>query len=405
MSLTAAAAPQAIESPGGASLRGPHRLIAVDTCQRAWKWRYYDYIRGHKDNPWRLGGTLLHTCYEYFYASMMDEKPAWFHQEDLYAKLEKQGRGYPELIEMAKANLAEYMEWYADDRHNLKPLHIEKDFWATLGELDPGGPWPELDDEVVTCRSDLVYESDAGIWILDYKTFGASKVNRRTGRLFKWKPDGEFHLNFQVMMNLHILRQPRYFGASLNGFVIQRSTRQAPFDFDRHPLTIPTLAYQETPRNIRRLVKKEHETMAMVARGEDPPASLGYACIGRYGYCDYRDAREAFEQLLTAYRQIAGVGSLVDLKQFQITDQLFRRLVAVGRIFAEHLFDDPHEFIRHIAAQFLYRRRFRVDVITHDLGTGTLVQRLTGQHVVNTGTETVNVAADVEIAFPACLFR
>jgi len=281
------------ESPSGASTRGSHRLAAVGTCERMWALRYHWYFRQTTDTVYRLGGTLIHTAYEYWYASQMpeDQRPAWFWQETLQDKLRRQAAQMPEpirtqLFEMALANLAHYMQRYAADQETFKVVSIEEEYRATLRELDPGGPWPELDDDIVTCRTDLVYENAAGYWVMDYKSHGRSKVNPRTGRLTRWKDDGEYGLNWQVLWNLHILRK-RY-GSKVRGFVIQRTTRQEPYDFDRTPLTIPPLAYEEAPRVMRELVKYEYDVMSKVDNGEKPSPRF-HACYGRYGPCDYRD--------------------------------------------------------------------------------------------------------------------
>lgn len=277
------------DSPSGASLRGAHRLAAVETCERLWALRYLWFYRPVSDAPWRMGGSLLHTCYQYWYASMMEKKYAWFEQQSLLDALRIQAQGIveparTELTRMALANFVHYRRRYEDDARVIVPIAIEEEFAATLGELDPGGPWPELDQDLVTCRSDMVYRDlSGGVWIMDYKSHGRSKVNPRTGLLTKWASDGEYSLNWQVLINLLVLRARI---GRVDGFVIQRTTRQEPYDFDRHVLTIPLLAYQEAGRVARELVHREYEVKEKIARGEKPSPRF-HACYGRYGPCDY----------------------------------------------------------------------------------------------------------------------
>jgi len=274
----------------GASARGPSRLAALNVCERAWALRYYYWIRQNVDNEYRMGGSLIHTCYEYYYATKMSEEMRkercpWFYRQTLQERLEEQGRDFPELVEMAKENLAAYMQVYSHEP--VRPLWIEREFSATLGEIDPGGPHPELDDEVVTCRSDLVFENDDGIWIMDYKSVGAQGTGR-DGRLWRWKANNEYALNLQVLVNLHLVR--RVLGAGrVRGFIIQRTTRQGPYDFDRHVLSVPMKAYKETPRQLRYAVQHEMEVARTIQEGGRPKPSFN-ACFGRYGACDYRDA-------------------------------------------------------------------------------------------------------------------
>jgi PD-(D/E)XK nuclease superfamily protein len=310
----AAALPESGEdSPSGASLRGPHRLAAIETCQRMWALRYYWYFRPAYENAWRLGGSLLHTCYQYLYASMMTPPPAWFFEKSLAERIYEQALDIheparTELVQMAWNNFAAYRQIYAADGSYFRPIAIEEEFAATLGEIDPGGPWPELDNELVTCRSDLVYETlqDCDVWGLDYKSHGRSRVNPRTGRLTRWKDDGEHAIDWQVLLNLLILRAR--LGPRVRGFVIQRTTRQPPYDFDRHVLTIPAVAYEEAGRTARELVKREIEVMQKIENGGKPSPRY-YACQGRFGACDYRpvcmaSSKEAMNNILAAdYRR------------------------------------------------------------------------------------------------------
>lgn len=192
-----------------------------------------------------------------------------------------------QLVAMSMANLLQYMQFYAEDRNYLEPLHIEEEFTATVGELDPGGPDSSLDNEIVTCRPDLIYRTKSGaISVLDYKSHGNSRVNPTTGRLTRWNQEtGEYALNWQVLTNLHIVRAR--LGYRVADFVIQRTTRQEPYDFDRHVLKIPQLAYTEAPRVMRELVKQERESIVKLERGERPSPRF-HACMGRFGPCDYR---------------------------------------------------------------------------------------------------------------------
>ena len=289
---TSGAPEKAHASPTGASARGPHQMAAIEVCERLWALRYHYNYRQYVDTFWRMGGTLIHTCYEYYYASLMDEgwrraQCPWFYERSLEERLQEQGRDWPDEVKMAKENLAEYMQVYQGEP--VKPLFIEREFEARIGDIDPGGPYPELDDEVVTCRSDLVFENDAGIWIMDYKSLGRSKC-RKDGTLMRWKEDGEYALNWQVLVNLWLVRQE--LGPKVRGFVVQRTTRHRPYDFDRHVLTVPVKAYKETPRQLRLRALHEKEVREKLARGERPKASF-HACYGRYGPCDYWDACKA----------------------------------------------------------------------------------------------------------------
>jgi len=280
-------------APTGASTRGSHRLAAINTCERLWALRYYYFIRPINDNEWRLGGTLIHTTREYYYANMLTTKPAWFYERSLEERLKEQAQRHPKrvaLVSMAFGNLRDYIHYAEENLSGLTVLGIEEEETVTLGELDPGGPWPELDCEIVTCRNDMIYRRGARK-ILDYKSHGRSKTNTRTGRLTKWRNDGEHGIDWQAMTNLHLTRLRR--GADFSDFVIARTTRQPVkegyYDNDHHTLKIPTMAYEEMPRLLRRAVKKERDLMGRLEAGT-PPVPDYAACMTRFGPCDYRYA-------------------------------------------------------------------------------------------------------------------
>jgi hypothetical protein len=236
-----------------------------------------------------MGGTLIHTGRQYYFASLLPEaqRPRWFYERSMLDAMRAQSGAFPELVQMANDNTATYMREQMDsDAALLTPIAIEEEFCATLGELDPGGPDSSLDNEIVSCRTDLVYKNEGGLWILDYKSLGYGGINKKTGELLRWKEDNEFALNWQVLVNLHILR--KRLGPVVRGFVIERTTRQPPYRHDRHVLSVPQMAYENAPRVARACVQREHEVTEQVRRGIVPLQSP-WACTGRYGHCDYRD--------------------------------------------------------------------------------------------------------------------
>lgn len=319
---------------GGPSTRGGHRLAAVNKCSRQWALRYYWYYRPVGDKPYRLWGTLLHTCYEYFYAAMMPDPPEWFRKTALIDRLREQASVIAEpvrsqLLNMTADNFTAYRLRYADDHLLMEPVYIEEEFAATLEEIDPisedevrdeigrtkaavfrvsgletraleAGARVEaeyralksLDREIVTCRPDLIWrlKKNRTQWIRDYKSLGRSRVNYRTGALFRWTSDdgeesGEFSVNWQVLLNLKIVRARLGLG-NIRGFDIQRVTRQPPYDFDRNTLTIPGDAYKHAGRVARELVAHENRVTLQIESGQKP-AYRPSECQTQFGLCDY----------------------------------------------------------------------------------------------------------------------
>jgi hypothetical protein len=221
----------------------------------------------------------------------MAEPPPWYHNQSLEERLQQQVMAAPPSMRVAMlydtaANLRAFMHRFQDDAREIIPRYLEHEFKVRLGDMDPGGPWPELDDELVTSRCDFAYspvDAPETLWLLDYKTLGWSKTDPQTGLLQSWNPKGRWRLSWQSLINLHAARAEH---PDVRGFIILRATRQEPWDFDRHPLNIPKLPYQEAASTCRHAIKRENELTARLERGEKPIPQYG-SCHGEYGSCDY----------------------------------------------------------------------------------------------------------------------
>lgn len=278
------ATPEALTvSPSGRSKRGSHQLGAVDTCDSIFTYAYEFNLRRKATKDNKLFGTLVHLRLQYHYAAMMKQPPAWLKLTSLEAALARDGEGRLDLVRSSSDCFNAYVRrWKAEP---FVPIAVEQEFSATIGELDPGGPDPSLDSEVVTCKSDLIVERGGLVWIVDHKT---AAPDPKTGMLYKWKDDGEYKLNLQVMVNLLVVRA-RLKDRFVDSFTINRIKSEHPYDdHDRHTVQVPRLAYEKMPRILRNLVAKERALRAKTARGEPPDMNLA-ACYGRYGPCDYAD--------------------------------------------------------------------------------------------------------------------
>jgi len=303
--------------PSGRSTRGSHQLSAALTCERYWWLKYAQMYLPVRDKPFRLRGTLIHLCMQYHYGSKMAQAPSWFYEQTLDAALEERGRGFPSDILLAKGLLEQYRTTYVQEPWT--PFVIEEEFSASIGELDPGGPDPSLDSEVITCRPDLLVMATHEVTrtpvldMFDYKTAGknwefADGKWRIRGGLEPWKDDGgPYRIFWQALVYLHILRTARNAARLENmqvrGFWIQRMTREPDrfqrHHFDRHLLTIPPVAYDQTPRLIRAAVAKERYIRENAEKGIKPLPCF-HACRGPFGLCDFIDvcaARTPEDQL------------------------------------------------------------------------------------------------------------
>ena len=270
-------------SGGGASRRGSHRLAAAVTCERLWALRYLRGIVPKTQKSFQLSGTLIHTHLAYWFADMLDEKPKWYQEKTLEEAIMDDGEGYPDLIRQAEEAAEAFKQHYAGEP--WMPLAVEEEYVTTVGAINPNAP-DDIKDEQLTCRVDLIAIWNGEAWCIDHKTQAG---HSSSGRLAKWRGDGQFGLNWQVFQNLWILRtQDPPLPYPVRGFAINRVKRTQPFDFDRHALQPPEIAYNDAPLMITAAIQRERDIQARVLAGGKPTPNFA-ACHGRYGKCDYYD--------------------------------------------------------------------------------------------------------------------
>ena len=278
-----------LQTPSGASRRGSHQLACVSECARQWVFRYRRRIVSKDEPDWRLCGTVIHDAVAYRYSERMHdmghEWPSWWTGETLDEVIGKSGSGKPHIIQTAREVADAYPEyWWASGAETWEPIAVEEEFQATVGELDPDADDKTLDDEVVTCGTDLVVRDVKGdLWAVDHKT---KSLDWRTKRMAEWDPDGAFALSWQAYINLHILRK-RYPHDTVRGFIVNRISRQKPYGFDRYVLPCSDMVYTTVPRVIRAQVAEELRIDGMLRAGEAPVPSYWH-CDTKFGPCDYR---------------------------------------------------------------------------------------------------------------------
>jgi hypothetical protein len=265
---------------GGESARGSHRLASVRECPRYWWLRYGQNVRrvgGQSEKPYLLVGTLVHLRLAYYYAAKMETVPEPFCTVPLEEAVLDIATGHPDLIDQSKGIFDAYVK--LDGYSTWIPTHVEQEFTATLKQLDPDGPDHTLNDEVVTCRTDLIVQNQGKLWIVDHKTVGGGWSKS----LPRWiQENNDYAIPWQAMVYLHVVRQE----LPIAGLIINRLRRVEPYDFDRHVLEIPPMAYVQAPRAMREAIRLETEITFNAQQGVMPVPNLA-ACYKRYGQCDY----------------------------------------------------------------------------------------------------------------------
>lgn len=291
----------------GASRRGSHQLATIFECPRKWYLRYRKRLRERVDKPYRMGGTLHHAAIARRYAERIVEQdiwpaPTWLEGAlPLEDELQEIGAGFPHLVDLALEMYQEYPNywWHGSAIEPWEPVAVEEQFFARLGDLLPDCP-DEYKDEVVTCGTDLVVRNlvTKMLWIVDHKSKGFDPFSYRAKRVDPWirastggGDHEKYRINWQVLMNLHIVRQA-FPDEVVAGFIVNRFTRDKPFMFDRHPLKVSPLVYNEAPKMMLRAVEEEARVDGMVAAGRKPEPYF-WSCHGEYGCCDYIDVCSA----------------------------------------------------------------------------------------------------------------
>ena len=263
----------------GRSVRGPSRIAgALGGCAKNFDLFYEHGYKKKVEPDFRMLGSIGHDCLAYHYGEKINPTPEFLNislDERLAHRTRYQPNG-PELIATAKQVVDAYKRRFQNEAWT--PLFIETEFLTTVGEIDPGGPYPELDSEVVSCRSDLIVEGNGRNWIVDYK-FMAGEWGR--SNLNVWSAATEREYLHQAFQNLLVVRKTM----PIEGFIIRRAKRKAPYDFDQQVLTINDRQYNAMPRMIRYAVKRDLELQALAVKGEAQPNFA--VCMGKYGPCDY----------------------------------------------------------------------------------------------------------------------
>lgn len=300
-------------TPSGRSALGSHLLAAVRACNRYYGLKYVEGFTPIVEPPHRLIGTVIHTLLAYKYAEQLSVKPDWCSIPVQDAILQLVPNRTSALLDNAIKCFETYEGYFQGEA--LEPVSIEEQYGATVKEIDPdSGMWPELDDIVVTCRTDFVFRSNATARIIDIK---CSAGNDQTQRLETWNPDGEYALNLQVFMNLLIVRLR--LKEIVDGFFVRRIKRKRPFDFDTQECNSNTVAYEDARLAIRYMVREKVLADEAIALGMKPQPNFA-ACYGRFGPCDFAPlcrARTRIEQadILEKHYTIRGEDLLAPLKQ------------------------------------------------------------------------------------------
>jgi hypothetical protein len=168
-----------------------------------------------------------------------------------------------------------------------KVLAVEREFVATLAQLGITGPFAS---EVVTCRTDLIVESNGVMFIPDFKTAAVrKKKDGTTAGLPAMPKRDEYTLSLQAAVNL---RLGRLTYPNLKRFGILRvKSNGPPWDFKLDFIRIPKPVYAGLPELLHRAVQVEAAIDRKMKSGIplERQGMLTGACFGRYGACDYWD--------------------------------------------------------------------------------------------------------------------
>lgn len=301
---------------GGASRRGSHRLSDCSGCRRRLYYSQLGY-QPLKRNFYMDFGTLLHTGMAYHYAPRMSKTPQWYlDYPDRQAALVEDSMGYDDRIRKVEEIMQAYERWSAGDPWEV--LSCEEEFETTVGTVDPQGDdepgftieykdartgeqrtreFPTLNEELLTCRPDMIVLKNGYNWIVDTKTGGTAKNGSGRLPVMNTKiPD--YSYGWQAMFNLTVVRAT---GVQVEGFLFNRVKRDPPYDFDRPTYEVNSEMYSAMPAAIRQAVKEERERTKAVLSAQSVHDIIPspWECSGcKYSSVCYADSDAEREYVL-----------------------------------------------------------------------------------------------------------
>lgn len=282
---------QTADPQSGRSGRGSHEYGAASACKRLWTLSYAHRLRVVDDRPYRKRGTLFHTHAAYHYASQLAFPPDWFRSIPLEEALVRDSTSADERTKIAAAWNAYRLKYSSDP---IRPVAVEHEFSCRIVDIAPSSLMHDPlmkkhGDEPVTCRTDVLGEINGEFWAIDHKT--TSVTTRKDGMLPAWSDLGEYRLNLQVLVNLHVIRfvlEKLDPGRQLRGFMVNRVKIAAPYDFDRNLVRVSVLTYEEAALSLLDAAEQRARTIERIEQGLPVPPNYA-ACFGRYGACDMAD--------------------------------------------------------------------------------------------------------------------
>lgn len=285
------------KGPGGHSKRGSHRLGQAGWCDRKWYFRWGRKLVPTVRPIYFLEGTLAHIALAYYRANQLYQRgmkvPPWFFEETMQACLERNGVGFPDAIRLGLSIYAAYERHYANN-DPWEPVAIEEEYFASLGQIrkliDPTSKPRDDDEEVFSCRIDLMLRTNGFLWACDYKTTKYAYKEH----LSRFNPEGEFAINFQFLLQTAILRVN--FGTEFRGVVIERILKTGAHDFDRVPAPLNEAMFKSLPATLSKLAFIERfivkQATEAVANGVDmetwmPETASPWGCYSWGQPCEY----------------------------------------------------------------------------------------------------------------------
>lgn len=288
---------------GGASRRGSHKLADAGGCEVKFYWSHKIKAEKAKGRYYLDFGTLFHTALAYHYGPKMQRTPQWLVDcPDRESAMEEDSKGNPEWYRRAKEIMQAYEAHYAGEP--WEPIYCEEEFETTLGVIDPDGEdeppvhlertnpddpegpplvldLPSLNEEIVTCRPDLIVTYNGYNWLVDHKTAGAARDgSQRLPVIDERRLDYKY--SWQAMLNLWVVRQT----LDIEGFIFNRVKRSPPYDFSRDVYPVPGRLYAKIPAVCRAVIKKERDLRIRIFNGGKIIPSP-WECVTPFGNCDY----------------------------------------------------------------------------------------------------------------------
>jgi len=239
---------------------GPHRVQAFAACAQLESFFYELRLRKVISDPAPFIGTVYHVLAAYWYAALLEPKPAWYVYPDPWTAARTLGAARMDLVAEAERLFAAYIEKWPRGADPWRPVLVEFQFVS------------HAEGEPYSTRVDmLAWEDTVGHVLTNFKT-AARPTNAAS-----------YIADRQVLTEI---AESRAAGYDVQRFYIAETVKSDPPDPRRVPIGVSALMYSRLARDTGYYLRERQRVIAEYPDPWDRPRNMD-ACRGRFRICDF----------------------------------------------------------------------------------------------------------------------